>query len=92
MKFCPKCSGLLLPVKKGDKTILKCQRCGYEEELKKADVNGYVDKKNIEKKGAVIVDRYTTLGLGEEEKELREDYVKQLLENLSEAEREGEEE
>lgn len=30
MKFCPKCGGIMLPVRKDGKIVLKCQRCGYE--------------------------------------------------------------
>ncbi|MCE4624277.1 MAG: transcription elongation factor [Desulfurococcales archaeon] len=30
MKFCPKCGGPMVPVKKGDKIVLRCTKCGYE--------------------------------------------------------------
>ncbi|MCG2863984.1 MAG: DNA-directed RNA polymerase subunit M [Vulcanisaeta sp.] len=90
MKFCPRCGGLMVPVKREGKTYLKCQRCGYEEELKSNDAKSYIDKKKVEKKGAVIVESYEEKGPSEEEKELKEDYVKQLLDNLYEEEKEQE--
>jgi DNA-directed RNA polymerase subunit M len=91
MKFCPRCGGLMVPVKKEGKVYLKCQRCGYEEELKSSDTKSYVDKKSVEKKSAVIVESYKEEEPSEEEKELKEDYVKQLLDNLYETESEQEE-
>jgi len=33
MKFCPKCGGLMTPLRRGGRTILKCIRCNYEQEL-----------------------------------------------------------
>ncbi|WP_054841909.1 hypothetical protein [Vulcanisaeta distributa] len=82
----------MVPVKKEGKVYLRCQRCGYEEELKSSDAKSYVDKKSVEKKGAVIVESYEEKGgPSEEEKELKEDYVKQLLDNLYETESEQEE-
>ncbi|MEM1508890.1 MAG: transcription factor S [Thermofilaceae archaeon] len=30
MKYCPKCGSLMLPQRRNDKTVLRCQRCGYE--------------------------------------------------------------
>ncbi len=29
MKFCPKCGSIILPVKKGNKTMMKCSSCSY---------------------------------------------------------------
>ncbi|WP_256359220.1 DNA-directed RNA polymerase subunit M [Vulcanisaeta sp. JCM 14467] len=91
MKFCPRCGGLMVPVKREGKVYLRCQRCGYEEEMKSSDAKSYVDKKSIEKKGAVIVESYEEKEPSEEEKEMKEDYVKQLLDNLYESESEQEE-
>ena len=35
MRFCPRCGGLMLPVRKeGNRVILRCNRCGYEEEAR----------------------------------------------------------
>ncbi len=33
MKFCPHCGGLMTPTRKGGKTLLRCIRCGFEQEL-----------------------------------------------------------
>ncbi len=33
MKFCPKCGGVMVPVKQGGKVVLRCTRCGYTMEV-----------------------------------------------------------
>ncbi len=81
----------MVPVKREDKVYLRCQRCGYEEELSTKDAKSYVDKKSVEKRGAVIVENINEGKPTEEEKEMKEDYVKQLLDNLYESESEQEE-
>lgn len=34
MKFCPKCGSIILPIKKGNKTIMKCPSCNYRSNKK----------------------------------------------------------
>jgi len=41
MKFCPKCGGLMTPMKQGGKVVLKCMRCGYTEEINPRDAASY---------------------------------------------------
>jgi DNA-directed RNA polymerase subunit M len=31
--WCDECGSLLYPIKKGDVTVLKCRRCGFEKEI-----------------------------------------------------------
>jgi len=31
MEYCPKCGSLMLPQKRGEGTVLKCPKCGYEK-------------------------------------------------------------
>ena len=80
MKFCPRCKTMLIPVRKGTKQLLKCSRCGYEEELTDKD-----------KHRMIAIDGTEERKMTSEEREMLEDYHKQLLENLYEAERESEE-
>jgi len=92
VKFCPKCRGIMMPTRRGNKTYIRCQRCGYEEELGRREAREYVDKRRVEERpSAVIVKGAEDEALSEEERELLEDYHKQLLDNLYEAEREAEE-
>jgi len=94
MKFCPRCKSMLIPTRKGSKQILKCSKCGYEEELTENTRNEYMSKRVIaeDKHRMIAIDRTEERKLTSEERELLEDYHKQLLENLYEAERESEEE
>ncbi|NPA70478.1 MAG: DNA-directed RNA polymerase [Crenarchaeota archaeon] len=93
MRFCPRCRSMLVPVKKGDKQVLRCTRCGYEEEVTDKTRSGYVTRREIaeEKHTGVAISSESERGMTSEERELLEDYHKQLLENLYETERESEE-
>ena len=85
---------MLIPTRKGNRQILKCSKCGYEEELTEKTRNEYMSKRIIaeDKHRMIAIDRTEERRLTSEERELLEDYHKQLLENLYEAERESEEE
>ncbi len=93
MRFCPRCRSMLVPAKKGNKQILRCSRCGYEEEVTEQTRSGYVTRREIaeEKHTGVAISREAEHTITSEERELLEDYHKQLLENLYETERESEE-
>ena len=55
MRFCPKCKSLMMPSRKEGKTILKCSRCGYEEEVSEK-TKGFVEKvTRVEKKPEIVV-------------------------------------
>lgn len=34
MQFCPRCSTIIIPVKKGSKTVMKCPSCNYTSKKK----------------------------------------------------------
>ena len=55
MKFCPRDKSLLVPVRRGDKTVLRCPNCGYEEEVSQDVKNRYQSKTTVENKNAIIV-------------------------------------
>ncbi len=41
MEFCPKCGGVMMPVKKGESVYLKCSKCGYEKKASGDMLRGY---------------------------------------------------
>lgn len=47
MQFCPKCGIILMPIKKEDKVLLTCNKCGYESRKAIKQVSGI--KKDTEK-------------------------------------------
>ena len=83
----------MMPYKKGDKMILRCSRCGYEENITKSISDEYRDKKLVseDKHRGVAIEKTAVSISKERERELLEDYQKQALEMLYEAERESEE-
>lgn len=53
-KFCPRCGGIMKPVKKGDTYYLVCTRCGYkikatEKDLKLYRISVKIEHSNKEK-------------------------------------------
>ena len=85
MRFCPRDGSMLMPVKKGDSTVLRCPRCGYEESVSEAVRREYRGRTNVseEKKRGVIsaVEIHESM-----DQEQLEELRKQLLENLQESE------
>jgi DNA-directed RNA polymerase subunit M len=96
VKFCPKCGGVMVPVKKGKKVVLKCTKCGYEMSIGRKEKEKYVLKEKISEKERLkttsLVSQPSRFGLSEEEKEqMLEDYYEIALELMQEEES-GEEE
>ena len=51
--FCPKCGGILVPKKRGNRIVIMCSKCGY---IPKEKTN-MTFKENVEKEGDIpIVD------------------------------------
>ncbi len=40
-RFCPRCGGLMRPVKEGDEVYMVCQRCGYRVKGSEKDLKTY---------------------------------------------------
>jgi len=55
VRFCPNDKSLLIPVKKGDRTVLRCPKCGYEEEVSQEVRGRYQSKSAVENKNQLIV-------------------------------------
>lgn len=94
MKFCPKCGNLLVPVRKGEKLILRCRICGYEEEVSKAVGKEYTIKHNVEEEKRVKTSKVSEPIKPirrEEEREMLQEYYEIFLETFSEEEVGGEE-
>ncbi|MCY0867975.1 MAG: DNA-directed RNA polymerase subunit M [Desulfurococcus sp.] len=92
VEFCPRCGGPLVPVKKGRKIILKCNRCGYEVEVK--DRREHKVKFHVDASKRVSTAQATEAGearLSQEEREMLREYYEVLLEELAQEE-EGTEE
>ncbi|MFN3804615.1 MAG: transcription factor S [Pyrobaculum sp.] len=54
MRFCPNDKSLLIPAKRGDRTVLRCPKCGYEEEAAQHK-DRYQSRTAVEQKNAVVV-------------------------------------
>lgn len=55
MRFCPKDGSLLMPVRRGETTVLRCPKCGYEEPLNETTKNAYRSRSTIERREALLV-------------------------------------
>lgn len=49
MRFCPKCNGIMIPVKNGERYYLICIRCGYRVEAEDDIICRYRLKGEIKK-------------------------------------------
>ncbi|MCE4604188.1 MAG: transcription elongation factor [Aeropyrum sp.] len=87
MKFCPKCGGVMLPKREGDKTLLVCNSCGYKMEPKPEDLKRY---KGVEKvKDHVLTTKTVNVVRRrsrdkEEIEQAREEYYELVLDQLGE--------
>jgi len=65
-RFCPRCGGLMNPVKQGDKVYLECTRCKYRVEASVNDLKTYkltVRINHSEKEKTIIIDTVNTANL-----------------------------
>ncbi len=66
MDFCPKCEGLLKPVRKDGRMYLVCKRCGFSKPLDQQSSSTYSATRVIEES------KHRTIGVVEEKEELLE--------------------
>lgn len=97
MQFCPKDGGLMVPAKKGNKEILKCNKCGYEMPMDKKARKAYEIKENKGKSGKVLTTSIVSENEGrrredDEWQQEREEYYKEVGLELLREELEGTEE
>ncbi|MCD6324063.1 MAG: DNA-directed RNA polymerase subunit M [Desulfurococcales archaeon] len=69
MRFCPKCGTMMVPVRKGKKTVLKCPKCGYEEVLNTNNRDYKIEIKETAQK----VRTTSVVSEGEEKKRTKEE-------------------
>lgn len=96
MKFCPKCGNLLVPLRRDNKTVLKCRVCGYEEDVKVARAEeGYKLTHSIQEEKRVKTSKVSEEAgkplRREEEREILQEYYEVFLESFSEEESSSEE-
>ncbi len=89
MRFCPKCGGIMLPVREGGKVVLKCQRCGYVLEPSEKELETYKNVSRPDEKAKVISTKVVskarrTRANKEELEQAREDYYEFVLEQIGE--------
>jgi len=46
--FCPKCGSIMVPRRKGDRTVLVCPRCGYEVDASKSNPAPLLLKRRVQ--------------------------------------------
>lgn len=94
VKFCPRCGGPMLPVKKEDGIYLKCARCGYEIKADKKTAELYRMRFQVDRGKRVLTSKATEakkLALSPEEREILREYYEVFLETFQEEEGGGEE-
>ena len=96
MQFCPKCGGVMVPVKKDGKEVLKCKKCGYEKEMSTKDKKAY-EIKETAKNNKVLTTSIVSEKEGRKRDENeweqeREEYYKEIGLELLRDEFEGSEE
>jgi len=89
VKFCPKCGGIMVLIKKGDKAYLRCQRCGYEVEATEEDLKKYKVVSKVDEKEKVITTKVVSeakdeAASEEEIERMKEEYYELVLEQLGE--------
>lgn len=92
MEFCPKCGNLMVPVRKHEKTVLKCRACGYELEKTRVDykISHHVGESKHVITSKVSEEKGRSLRRSEE-REILQEYYEVFLETFSEEESGSEE-
>lgn len=55
VKFCPRCGGVMKPVREGGKSILVCNRCGYREESSSVSLRFSGRLEHSEKEKTIVI-------------------------------------
>ncbi|MGC9210211.1 MAG: transcription elongation factor [Acidilobus sp.] len=90
MRFCPVCGGVMVPVKRKDKTIvLKCTKCGYEMEIDAKSSKEYAATTRAGQKVLTtkVVSKEVKVNMEENKEELeqaKEDYYELVLDEMGE--------
>ena len=90
MRFCPRCGGIMVPRRKGNKVVLVCTRCGYEIEADEKTLKGYTASTKAEKEahvkttGEVSKESPRLEKVKEELEQAREEYYELVLDQLGE--------
>lgn len=80
MEFCPKCGGVMMPVKRGSAIYLKCSKCGHEKKASSEALKGYMLSRETDKSmrvkttSRISETRRTSRSLEELEQEKEEYY------------------
>ncbi|MEM1938559.1 MAG: transcription elongation factor [Acidilobaceae archaeon] len=88
MRFCPKCGGVMMPVKKDEGYLLKCSRCGYETIMTTSEQQEY--KSTIRGEQKVITTKVISKKKGmevrreEELEQAKDSYYEIVLEQIGE--------
>ncbi|MEB2792691.1 MAG: transcription elongation factor [Caldisphaeraceae archaeon] len=91
MMFCPKCGGVMIPIKKNGKIILRCTKCGYEMKATEKAMKEYTNINKTTEKEKVL----TTKTIGQEEstnneetkeefEQAKEEYYELVLDQMGE--------
>jgi DNA-directed RNA polymerase subunit M len=86
VKFCPRCGGPMMPVRKDGEVFFKCSKCGYEVKATKKDLEKYGMKYQVESSKRVATARATeskASGLTPEEREMLQEYYEIFLEEFA---------
>ncbi len=89
VRFCPRCGGPMVPVKKDKQVYLRCLRCGYTIMADKKATESYRIKYQVEEDKRVITSKATEakrLALSPEEREILREYYEVFLETFQEEE------
>lgn len=89
VRFCPRCGGPMVPVKKKDNVYLRCLRCGYEVKSDKKAAETYRIRYKVEENKRVITSKAVEarrLGLSPEDREILQEYYEVFLETFQEEE------
>ena len=60
IEFCKRCGSIMIPIKKGNTTMLKCRSCSYQTKKKIKNLK-LVGEEIVKKKEVIILEKDTTM-------------------------------